>query len=171
MELVDVAAVVAVAVRVAMVLTPCQPGLGPSPMGLAPPRVLEGMSRLLRGLYPPAFGLSLVREHCLMHWILLSHQRVFPLVAHQWSPFWLWSFFALPPLLGLLWIGVFLRFGGLPRLCLLGFLPGWRVPWIHPLPHQVLVLSVSFVVVLSLPVCPGPPPVLWPHQGRLCVSG
>ena len=60
-ELVDVAA----AVRVAMVSTPRQPGLGLFPMVLAPPRVLKVTFRPLRGLYPPALGLSLVREHCL----------------------------------------------------------------------------------------------------------
>ena len=61
-ELVDAAA----AVQMAMVSTPRQPGLGPSPMVLAPPRVLKVTFRLLRGLYPPALGLSLVREHCLV---------------------------------------------------------------------------------------------------------
>ena len=64
-ELVDAAAAVVAAVRAAMVLTPCQPDLGPSPMVLAPPRVSKVMSRLLRGLYPPALGLSLVWDHCL----------------------------------------------------------------------------------------------------------
>ena len=65
MELVDVVAVVAVAVQVAMVSPPCQPGLGLSPMVLAPPRVSKVTFRPPRGLYPPALGLSLVREHCL----------------------------------------------------------------------------------------------------------
>ena len=124
-ELLDAAAAVAAAVRAAMVLTPRQPDLGPSPMVLAPPRVSKVTSRLLRGLYPLALGLSLVWDRCLAL-DPESYQRIFPLVTHQWSLFWLWVLFALPPLLGLPWFGVFLRFWGLPRLCLLGFLPGWR---------------------------------------------
>ena len=60
-ELVDVA----VAVRAAMVLTPRQPDLGLSPMVLAPPEVSKVTSRLLRSLYPPALGLSLVWDRCL----------------------------------------------------------------------------------------------------------
>ena len=66
MELVDAAAVVAAAVRAAMVLTPRQPDLGPSPMVLAPPRVSTAASQFQRGLYPPALGQSSVRDHCLM---------------------------------------------------------------------------------------------------------
>ena len=125
MELVDTAVVAAAVVRAAMVLTPCQPDLVPSPMVLAPPRVSKVTSRLQRGLYPPAWGCPWY-EITAWHWILLSHQRIFPLEAHQWSLFWLWVLCALPPLLGLPWLGVFLRFRGLPRLCLLGFLPGRR---------------------------------------------
>ena len=57
MELVDAAAV-----QAAMVLTPRQPDLGPSPMVLAPPRVSKAASQLQRGLYPPALGQPLVRD-------------------------------------------------------------------------------------------------------------
>ena len=60
-ELVDVVA----AVQVAMVSTPRQPGLGPSPMVLAPPRVLKVTFRPTRGLHPPALGLFSVWERCL----------------------------------------------------------------------------------------------------------
>ena len=63
-ELVDVAAAV-VAVSAAMVLTPHQPDLGPSPMVLAPPQVSKAASQFLRGLYPPALGQSSVRDRCL----------------------------------------------------------------------------------------------------------
>ena len=52
-ELVDA---VAAAVQVAMVSTPRQPGLGLSPMVLAPPRVLKVTFCPPRGLYPPALG-------------------------------------------------------------------------------------------------------------------
>ena len=65
-EFVDAAAVVPAAVRAAMVLTPRQPDLGPSPVVLAPPRVSKAASHLLRGQYPPALGQSLVRDRCLM---------------------------------------------------------------------------------------------------------
>ena len=58
MELVDAAA----ALRVAMVLTPHQPDLGPSPMVLAPPRVSKAVSQFQRGLHPPALGQSSVRD-------------------------------------------------------------------------------------------------------------
>ena len=66
MELVDVGAAVAAAVRAAMVLTPRQPDLGPSPMVLAPPRVSKAASQLQRGLYPPALGQPSVQDRCLM---------------------------------------------------------------------------------------------------------
>ena len=57
---------VAVAVRAAMVLTPRQPDLGPSPVVLAPPLVSKVTFCLQRGLYPPALGQSLVRDRCLV---------------------------------------------------------------------------------------------------------
>ena len=66
MELGDAAAAVAAAHQVAMVLTPCQPDLGPSPMVLAPPRVSQAASQFQRGLYPPALGQSSVRDRFLM---------------------------------------------------------------------------------------------------------
>ena len=57
-ELVDAAAAVVAALQVAMVLTPRQPDLGPSPMVLAPPRVSQAASQFQGGLYPPALGQS-----------------------------------------------------------------------------------------------------------------
>ena len=132
-ELVDAAAAVVVAVRVAMVLTPPQPDLGPSPMVLAPPRVSKVASRFLRGLYPPALGQSSVRDRC--------HALDPALVSMDLPPggppvesLLAVGFFAFLPLLGLPWLGVFLRFWCLwlwlwfwcPQLCLLGFLPGRR---------------------------------------------
>ena len=65
MELVDAAAAVAAALQVAMVLTPRQPDLGPSPMVLAPPRVSKAASQFQRGLHPPALGQSSVRDRFL----------------------------------------------------------------------------------------------------------
>ena len=71
-ELVDAAAAVVAAVQAAMVLTPRQPDLGPSPMVLAPPRVSKAASQFQRGLYPPALGQSSVRDRLALDPALVS---------------------------------------------------------------------------------------------------
>ena len=139
-------------------------------MVLAPPRVSKVVSRLQRGLYPPALGQSLVRDHrlaldpaLLSTGLPLGGPTVESLLAVGFlcssSPSWAsvaW---------GLSWVLV-------SSLALPSWVSSWAaVPWIHPLPHQALVLSISFVVVLGLLVCPGLPPALYPRQGRLYVSG
>ena len=173
-----VAAAVQAAVRVAMVLTPRQPDLGPSPMVLAPPRVSKAASQFQRGLNPPSLGAVLGTGS-------LPRAGSCSCIDGS-SPWWPTSgvssgcevsllFF---PFLGFRGLGSFLGFGvlgfgfgfGVPGFAFLDFFPA-AVPWIHPLHHQALMLSVSFVVVQGLPVCPGLLPAWYPHQGRLCASG
>ena len=142
-----------------MVLTPRQPDFGPSPMVLAPPWVSKVTSRLLRGLYPPALGQSLVQDHCLaLDPALLSTGLPpgGPPMESLLAVGFLCS--SSPSWASVAW-GLSKVSGSSPAL------PSWvssraAVPWIHPLPHQALVPSVSFFVVLGLPVCPGLPPAL-----------
>ena len=165
-ELVDAAAV-----RAAMVLTPRQPDLGPSPMVLAPPRGLKGGVSPSKGSVSPGLEAVLGTGS-------LPDAGSCPSIngSSPWRPTSGVSFgcgvsLLFPPLLGLLWLGVFLWFWCLPRLCLLGFLPGRRSHGFTLSPHQALVLSVFFVVVQGLPVRPGLLPAWYPRQGRLCASG
>ena len=116
-------------------------------------------------------------------WILLPYQWSSLWVAHWRSLAWLpqlWSLaritrlrrfaqftqlgclFAFLPLLGLLWLGVFLGFWGLRRLCLLGFLPGWRY---HGFTSPPSGPGAGHFLghALGLPACLDPPPALSPR--------
>ena len=176
-ELVVTVAAVAVPVRVAVVSPPPQPGLDPFPMASVVSQVSRVVFCLLRGLYHPALGLALAQEHCLALDLAplsmelppgspsvesclappaaefgLDHLSVASRSVHQTqlplcfsSPSWdsvAW---------GLSWV-----LGSSPALP--SWVSSWVVaPWIHLLPHQVLVLGTSSVMPLGLPVCLDPP--------------
>ena len=176
-ELVDAVAVVAVLVWVAMVSPLHQSGLGLFPMASALPQVSKVVFCLLRGLYHPVLGVALAQECCLVLGFAppsaelhlgsslaeshlappavvfgLDHPSVESCLVHLTRlPFCLsspsWASLAW----GLSWV--------------LGSAPSWVssqvvAPWIHPLPHQVLVLGTSLVMPLGLPVCLDPPTAL-----------
>ena len=107
-----------------------------------------------RGLYPPVLGLALAQERCLVLDLAPLSVELPPgsplaeshLAPQLWSLAWitrlrhlarftqLSCLLAFLRLLGLLWLGVFLGFWGLRRLCLLWFLPGWRPHGFTPSP-------------------------------------
>ena len=167
-------AAVAALVRVAVVSPLPQPGPDPSPVASVLSPVSRMVFHLPRGLYPPVLGLALAQECCLV--LDLASLSVelppgSPLAESHLAPpavefgldhpsmqclarfTQLGCLLAFLHLLGLLWLWVFLGLSGSSPA-----LPSWvsswvAAPWIHPLPHQVLVLGASLVVPLVLPVC------------------
>ena len=153
LELVDAVAVVAALVWVATVSPLRQSGLGMSPTASVLPWVSMVVYHLLGGLYHPVLGVALAQECRLVVGFAppsgefgLDHPSVesFCLSSPSWASL-VW---------GLSWV-----LGSSPAL------PPWvssrvAAPWIHLLPHQVLVLGASSVMPLGLQAGLDPPPVL-----------